>query len=42
GLRLGFLYTRSNELCSIGAPINFLKVSSTIIQEILAELLSDY
>lgn len=41
GLRLGVLYAGSKELCQAGTPINFIQVPSSIIQSIIAVMLSD-
>jgi aspartate/methionine/tyrosine aminotransferase len=41
GLRLGVLYGGSKELCKAGIGVNFIHVPSTIVQEILAAVISD-
>ena len=41
GLRLGVLYAGSKEIAVPAASINFIQVPSTIVQEVVAELLSD-
>jgi aspartate/methionine/tyrosine aminotransferase len=41
GLRLGVVYAGSKDLCIPGAGLNFIQVPSTIVQEIIAELLFD-
>jgi aspartate/methionine/tyrosine aminotransferase len=41
GLRIGVLYAGSKELCISGIGVNFIQVPSTIVQEILAVLISD-
>ena len=41
GLRLGVAYAGSKEIGTVGGSVNFIQIPSTIIQEILADLLSD-
>lgn len=41
GLRMGVLYTGTDEMRSVSVPINFLQVPSSLAQETLAKLISD-
>lgn len=41
GVRIGVLYTGSSEMISPAGSFNFIQVPSTIVQDVVAELLSD-